>query len=95
MIVALILLQAAAQAPDIEVGATVRARQVTIERKGEAELVTHAHPDAGSNVQSEAPDAIGKRRLRDVDVRVKGEARIADPLRPTATLDAEASKRPQ
>ena len=80
MIVAL-LLQAA---PDLELGARVRARSVTIEQRGTAELRVTASPDAGSAVNVQAPRADGRRTLRNVEVTVSGQARIADPQAPVA-----------
>ena len=75
----LILVQAAepASAPDIELDVRATARSVRIERSGEASL--RVQGGEGSLVDVEAPDANGRRRLRNVQVRVKAEARIADP----------------
>jgi hypothetical protein len=78
MILTLLLLQAAAQqAPDIELNATVRARRVTIEKQGEASLTVKGGPD--SIVDVRAPKANGRKTLNNVEVRVRAEARIADP----------------
>ncbi len=84
----LILQPAAAQAPnlappDIELNASVRARKVTIEKKGEASLIVRAGPDAGSIVDVQAPRANGRKTLNNVKVEVRAEARIADPSRPS------------
>ena len=98
----LFLLQAAAQpqaqaAPDIQLDIGLSARRVTIERRGEATLEVHAGPDGGSVVNVEAPEANGRRTLRNVDVRVRAEARIADPAAaapaPSAQIEAEAETR--
>ncbi len=51
----LILAQAAAAQPDIELHAIVDARSVRIEKKGEARLKVWANRDAGSSVKVEAP----------------------------------------
>ena len=76
----LMLLQAAAQAPDIKLNAHIRARQVTIEKKGDARLTVWTDPDAGGNlVDVQAPKANGRKTLRNVEVNVRAEARIADP----------------
>ena len=77
----LLLLQAAAAQPppDIELRIDVHADRVRIERRGEASLEVRAGPDAGSEVRVEAPAANGRRTLRNVDIRVRAEARIADP----------------
>jgi len=85
-----LLLQAAAPAPapDIELNVHARAREVTIERKGEAKLEVHAEPDAGSraavNVQ---PKAEGRTQLRNVTVDVHAEASLADPARNRAQVE--------
>jgi hypothetical protein len=99
MLSLLFLLQAAAAqpqaqgAPDIELQIGLTARRVTIERRGEASLEVHAGPDGGSVVNVEAPEANGQRTLRNVNVRVRAEARIADPPAPSAQIEAEAETR--
>jgi hypothetical protein len=80
-------------APDIELQIGLTARRVTIERRGEASLEVRAGPDGGSVVNVEAPEANGSRTLRDVNVRVRAEARIADPAAPAAQIEAEAETR--
>ncbi len=69
--------------PDIELNASVRARRVTIEKKGEASLVVRAGPDAGSIVDVRAPKANGRKTLNNVQVDVRAEARIGDPSQPS------------
>lgn len=76
----ILLLQAEQPLPDIELNATVRARQVTIEKQGNAELTVSAGPDGGSLVDVQAPKANGRKRLNNVEVKVRAEARIGDPL---------------
>jgi hypothetical protein len=98
MLSLLFVLQVAAQpqaqaAPDIELNLGLTARRVTIERRGEASLDVHAGPDGGSLVNVEAPEANGRRTLRNVDVRVRAEARIADPAAASAEIEAEAETR--
>ena len=75
----LILSQAAVQtAPaDIQFDARVSAREVRIERSGETKLEVRGGP--GSDVRVDKPAANGRQRLRNVNVRVQAEARIADP----------------
>ena len=76
----LILVQAATAAtspPDIELDARVQAREVRIERSGTTSLTVTGGP--GSDVRTEKPAANGRRRLRNVEVRVRAEARVADP----------------
>ena len=80
----LMLLQAAsAQAsdmpPDIELHARVRERSVTIEKQGNASLTVTTEPDGGNLVDVRAPKANGRKTLRNVEVDVRAEARIADP----------------
>ena len=79
----LFALQAVATLPDIELKARVQARQVTIEKRGEARLTVSAAPDAGSVVDVRAPRANGRKTLRNVDVTVAAEARIGDPTAPS------------
>ena len=79
MLAALLILQAAAAQtpPDIELNVDASVRRVTIERRGEASLEVRG--GEGSVVNVEAPAANGRRTLRNVNVRVRAEARIADP----------------
>jgi hypothetical protein len=75
-----LLIQAASEPPpDIQFQARVTARDVRIERSGEASLTVRAVPDAGSDVRVESPAAPQSGRLRNVTVTVDAEARIADP----------------
>lgn len=96
MIWMLLALQAAqaepppAGPPDIELNIHATARSVTIETKGKTELVVHAGPDAGSKAETRiTPPANGATSLRNVDVTIHAEARIADPQ--TNKDDAETS----
>jgi len=78
MFVALLLLQAAA--PDIELHATLRARSVSIQKRGEATLIVRTQPDGGDNlVAVAAPKANGRKTMRNVAVTVRAKAHIADP----------------
>ena len=84
--IALILLQAAVQAPDIELSVKARARSVTIERKGEARLEVHGEgPGNRVDVKVE-PKAEGRTELRDVTVEIHAEASIHDGVK----IDARA-----
>jgi hypothetical protein len=78
----MLLLQAAASLPDIELNAQVRARSVTIEKQGEARLTVTTQPEGRNIVDVRAPKADGRKTLRNVDAKVRAEARIADPLQP-------------
>ena len=74
--IALLLLQAAAQAPDIELDLSLRAKSVRIERKGEARLdVRGEGPGNRVDVRVE-PKAEGRTQLRNVRVDVHAEASI-------------------
>jgi len=91
MLAALFLIQAAAQTPpDIQLDVTASARRVTIQQRGEASLEVHG--GEGSVVRVEAPEANGRRTLRNVNVRVRAEARVAEPQQ--IATDAETA-RPQ
>ncbi len=76
MSIALLLLQVA---PDIEIGARVRARSVAIERRGEASLTVRSAPAGDNIVDVRAPAASGRSTLSNVTVDLKVEARIAPP----------------
>ena len=79
LIIALLLQATASPPPDIELNARATVREVRIRQRGEASLEVHAGPDAGSDVRVEKPAANGRARLRNVNVNVHAEARIADP----------------
>lgn len=89
MVTFLLLLQAAASpAPDIELSVHARAREVKIERKGEAKLEVHAEPDAGSRVDARAePKAQGRAQLRNVTVDIHAQASLADPRQNRVTVE--------
>ena len=76
----LFALQASASAPDIQLGAHVRARSITIEKKGDAKLTVTTSPDGGNVVNVRAPKANGRKTLRNVEVDVRAEARIGQPV---------------
>ncbi len=79
MIVAMVaFLQAVSTPPDIELRATVRARSLTIEKQGDARVSVTGN---GRNlVDVEAPRANGRKTIRNPEIKVNIEARIADPL---------------
>jgi len=81
MLLALLLLQAA---PDIELRASVRARSLTIEKRGEARLTVRTDPEGENLVDVQAPKANGRRTIRNVNVTVRAEGRIADPAQSEA-----------
>ena len=83
MLAFLLVLQAAPQTPpDIELNAHVRARSVTIEKQGDARLTVTTSPDGGNIVDVQAPKANGRKTLRNVEVNVRAEGRIGEPLAP-------------
>lgn len=75
-LMSLALLQAATALPDIELSAQVRARSVTIEKRGDASLTVSSSGDGGNLVDVRAPKANGRKTLRNVEVNVRAEARI-------------------
>jgi hypothetical protein len=82
VLLALLLAAEAAQAappPDIALDVRADIREVRIEQSGETSLELRAEPDGGTSVDVDKPQARGRTRLRNVRVRVKAEARIADP----------------
>jgi hypothetical protein len=96
MINFLFLLQAtAAQAPDIELFARARARSVTTEKQGNASLTVRTEPDGGNVVDVRAPKANGRKTLRNVEVDVRAEARIAGPGRTPQNNPEQPETRPQ
>ena len=87
MLIALAVLQAAAaQAPDIELNLNLRARSVTIEKKGEARLAVRGEgPGNRVDVRVE-PKAEGRTELRNVTVDVHAEASLQEGVK----IDAQA-----
>jgi hypothetical protein len=92
MLTFLLLVQAAAQpAPDIQLRIDAHVDRVRIERSGDASLkVTGGE---GSVVRVEAPPANGRRTLRNVNVRIDAQARLADPR--AASAEVSANENPQ
>lgn len=92
MLLTLLLAQAATSLPDIEINASVRARALTIAKKGEAVLSVRAAPEGGNLVDVQAPTANGRKTIRNLAVTVRAEARIADPARNVAGPATTAPK---
>ncbi len=86
-----ILLQAAAaQAPDIELNLSARARSVTIEQKGEARLEVRGD-GAGNRVEVRIePKAQGRTELRNVTVEVHAEASVNEGVEIDARSETRA-----
>ncbi len=94
MLFILLLQAAAAQAPDIQLNANIRARSVTIEKQGDARLTVSTSPDGGNLVDIRAPKANGRKTLRNVEVNVRAEARIGDPPAVLANNPAQPETAP-
>jgi hypothetical protein len=78
MLFLLILLQA--QAPDMQLNGNVRAKSVTIEKRGNVSLNVVTSPDGGNLVDVRASKGVAAKELRNVEVNVRAEARIGDPV---------------
>jgi hypothetical protein len=91
----LLLLAQAVAAPDIELNAHVRARSVTIEKQGNASLSVRTDPEGGNVVDVRALKANGRKTLRNVDIDVHAEARIADPREAPKNNPDQPETRPQ
>lgn len=74
----LILAQAAASSPDIEIKASVSARSLTISKRGDAELTVRTDPEGANVVDVRAPKANGRKTMKNVSATVHAEGRIAD-----------------
>ena len=79
MLIFLILAQAAASPPDIEISASVRARSLTISKRGDAALTVRTDPEGANVVDVQAPKANGRKTIKNVSAAVHAEGRIADP----------------
>ena len=91
----LILLQAApTPAPDIQLNANIRSRSLTIQKQGNVSLTVTTSPDGGNVVDVRAPKANGRKSLRNVEVNVRAEARIGDPLAAPANNPQQAETPP-
>jgi hypothetical protein len=75
----LALAQSAAPPADIEFNAAVRARSLTIEKRGQASLTVKTDPEGENVIDVQAPRANGRKRIANPVVTVRVEARIADP----------------
>ena len=79
----LLALQAAAPS-DIEIRATVRARELTVEKAGKADVEVTS--DGQNLISIEGPKANGRKRISNPVIKVNIQARVADP-RETAQTD--------
>jgi hypothetical protein len=94
MLLLLLLQTAAAQAPDIQLNANIRARSVTIEKQGNARLTVTTSPNGGNLVDLRAPRGNGQKSLRNVEVNLRAEARIGDPAAAPANNPPQAETPP-
>jgi uncharacterized protein (DUF58 family) len=93
MLGALLLLQAAAQAPDIELNIRARARSVEIQQKGEAKLEVRAEPDGVTQVQAQVrPANKGASKLDNVEINVHAEASVGQPAQIRAEAETGAPR---
>ena len=79
IVLLLALVQGAAPPADIEFNATLRARSLVIEKKGETRLTVRTAPQGANVIDIQAPRADGRVRIPNPVVTVRVEARIADP----------------
>jgi len=82
-----ILLALQTTLPDIELDARATVRRVEIRESRGVSLTVRAQPDSGSTVDVQAPERRGQRVLRNVEVRVRAEARLAAPNANTASRE--------
>ena len=72
--------------PDIEIDVRVRAKSLRIETEGEARLEVRAEPSAGQSVEVAGKLPPGARAARNLDLRLRAAAAVADPrAQPDAT----------
>lgn len=88
----------AAAPPDIQLDIRATARRVVIENDGRVELRLHTAVNGregeGNRVEVQGPQVPqGRTTLNNVEVRVRAEARIPDPL--AASTEAEEEREPQ
>lgn len=91
MLLLLLALQAATSLPTIELTARVEAREVVVERRGQASLTVRAEPDAGSRVEVvERPEGRGQRVIRNYRADLDARAVVADPQQVAPSSPVEA-----
>ena len=77
---------------DIQLQVRAQVREVRVRQQGEASLTVRGGP--GSEVRVEAPSGGGTRRLRNVNVIVDAEARVAEGGDAGLAAEVEASAEP-
>lgn len=91
MLALLLVAQAApVQLPDIEINARVRARELSVEQRGEAQLRVRAEPFGAERVEIDAPRLNGQTTLSNVTVDLHASATISD--EPANALDREPQR---
>lgn len=66
--------------PDVEIAARVRAREVRIQQQGRAIAEVRVEPEGARQVQVDRNLPKGRSAYRNLDLTLKVEGRLADPL---------------
>ena len=83
------------QLPDIEIHATVRAREVTIAQQGRASAAVRVEPSAGETVEVERNLPKGQQSYRNLAIELTLEARVADPNGEPGAAASVRSEQPE
>ncbi len=86
----LLILALQSAQPDIQLDARVQARRVRVEQRGEASLTVNPAPAEGSGVRVEGRPEPRQRSYRNVDIRLRAEASVADPQQSAGTAETNA-----
>ena len=86
----LLILALQAGQPDIQLDARVQARRATVQQQGEASLTVHPAPAEGSGVRVEGRPERRQRSYRNIDIRLRAEANVADPPQSAAQAETNA-----
>ena len=86
-----LLLQSGPAAPDIQLDVKLRAKSVTIERKGVAKLEVRGAEGSVVRVEVE-PKAEGRRTLRNVTVDIHAEASVGEGAKVEAKAETGAPR---
>jgi hypothetical protein len=71
---------APANLPDIEIAAHVQAREVRIQQQGRAGAEVRVDPEAAKQVEVKRNLPAGRSAYRNLDLTLKVEGRLADPI---------------
>lgn len=69
---------ATANLPDIEIAASVKAREVRVEQQGRASAEVRVEPEAAKRIEVERNLPKGRSTYRNFDLTLKVEGRLAD-----------------